>query len=453
MKIIQVLSELFPLTSNNRFAQNTHNFIIKFKNDISLNILPYYKNIKTNEDLKLFKDLPLSNSEVWKTVINDHDLFLIKPKNIYFNFLVKKDINEIIRFSKAVVEFIKKTNHSNLIHLHGYFTGIIPLLLQQSELKYLKTVFTIPNLYQNGDFSIEETRACNRDVFRIFNHIEILNLYELGIKYSDITALCSRRYSEEVKNEEFSGKLAEIFRKMDPKIIGIKNGIKYGEWNPQIDKYIKYNYSKKDINKKVYNKTELQKMFGLKQDESVPLIIFGGKLNYRKGIDLVIQAFNDIEEMPLQLIIYGTGDEKYHIELKNYMDLYENIKIKLEFDKETAHQLIAGADFILLPTRIEPDGVSHLFALKYGTIPIARRIGGLVDVIKERSNSKDNEVNGFLFSSFYENSLIDIMKEAIDVYNSKEIFTKYRENAMQADWSIKQTVKQYEDIYNKLLTK
>jgi len=452
MKTLMVLPEISPFVRTGRLADTLNHLIFNMSKEKPVLILPHYKEVKIKAG-KIIWESSISKTQIHESLFPDSDdkILFIKPQKGYFHFLTNADYpEEIFNFSATVTEFLKERKEFRLVHCHNWQTALIPLLIKNDpELENIRTLFTFHSLYQPAVFPIEDMRKINsmlREEIKLLGSTELI---KLGIVFADALSTTSKQYTEDILSEEYGNGFESFLQLRKNDLYGIMNGVRYGYWNPEKDHFIKEKYSKEDLTGKRADKIELQKIFNLPVNDH-PLFCFGGRLKYRKGIDLVIDCLEELSEMKIQLLLCGTGEEEYHFRLRELENKYDNIRIKLDFNEEMAHKILAGADFMLLPTRYEAGGISHLYALKYGTIPVARKTGGLVDAIFDQTYGMD-KANGFLFSSYYENSLISIIQEAADVYNDKALFVKYIRNAMNEDWSWKVAVKQYKDLYRKII--
>ncbi|MDD3052099.1 MAG: glycogen/starch synthase [Candidatus Cloacimonetes bacterium] len=461
MKVAAVMTELFPFYRNTKFANDMHQLTFVKKNIEYQPIIPMFERVKLKAAKVIYTDKETSVSVFQETFPNSNrTVYIFKPKNKYFDFEAEDADENIVLFSKAIVNYLQDSDYS-IVHCFNEETALIPFMIKNNpKTNRIKSVFTFTNFNPQHHEFLPEIKTSDSYLESILAEIGVIELFKLGIVFADKITTTSKNYANEILSEEFGLGLESFFLQRSKDLYGIMNGVNYKIWNPSKDKYIARNYSADELGEKIRNKDVLIKELGL-PDKKWPLIIFGGRLEYRKGIDLVINCLPELSKLKINLVIYGTGEEEYQIRLKEMIGRFPNVFIKIDFNEQIAHKLLAGADFILLPTRVEPGGVSHLYALKYGVIPIARRVGGLLDAIVEQvsvnnmvngnslSSANNKNFNGFLFTSYYENSLIDIIREAAEVYYDKKIFRKYIYNAMQADWSWKQSFIQYLEVYRK----
>ncbi|MBP7563063.1 MAG: glycosyltransferase [Candidatus Cloacimonetes bacterium] len=453
MKVIQIVPELSPFTGQSRQALLLEQFILNLNNTHAFTILPWYDTLKINDD-KVKAHTHFRESAVFETFLpaTDSIVYLIKPLNGFFSREELKNDNEtLLLFNKSVVEFIQSLDQSFIIQCHSALSAILPLLRKNNPVtEHYPVLLTLHDLSEDFVIFKESIYKYMPNEFHK-NEIEINgadSALKIGLLFSNMINLCSKNYAIEVQKEE--SEYRQFFQNRADKLYGIMNGIRYGIWNPAIDTFIPCKYSSDNLFGRFYNKVILQEKLNLADREEIPILFFGTRLSNEKGFDLILDSLNELKEMPVQLLIYGTGEDYPEPETEKLLNSLENVRYIRDYDEEFIHLILAGSDFILLPTRSEPDGVSFLYALKYGIIPIAYHTGGLADAVFDQTCPDSSKVNGFLFSSYDSNSFISIINEALDVWQDKTLFDKYIKNAMNADWSWKTCIRQYEVLYEKL---
>ncbi len=454
MRILMVIPELEPFYKYSRLGlgNNLHNLIFNLHTETSI-IMPFYEQMRKIKCRKLEEydtiDLSLYHGTIPGT---DKEVYFLKPTDRFFDpfYGADVDMEQVLLFSLGVARFVQ--DHSfDILHAHHWQNGLIPLLVKSKNLK-MKTVYTFYDLQQQG--LIEPT---DLDVFdideRYLHEIESLgnlSLVKLGLVFADAVTTTSRQYAQEVQQSEFGYDLDPYFLKIAGKLYGINNGVRYGEWNPTKDENPDIRF--RDLEGKRNLKTVIQREYGLKEDGRIPLILYGGRLTADNGCELVLDAIPVLCSMNLQLLVYGTGDSEYQIRLKEMNKRCKNLSVRIGYDRTEEHRYIAASDMILLPSREAPGTTTHLRAMRYGTIPIARRTGSFADTIREATSGNMVNANGFLFSSYYSNSLIQIMEEALDVYREDELWLMYFQNAMKENWSWKFSAQQYEELHKKMVS-
>ena len=370
-------------------------------------------------------------------------------------------------FDKAVVSIIKENNLSwtpEILHLNDLHCGLIPLFLEQEKVK-MKTILTIHNLAYQGRTSVEimnragiDPEACKMVLWETKNRQ--INFLLEGIIHADVITTVSPTYAKEILTEQTGAGLDDVLRGKEGRIFGILNGIDINWRYIWHDKAVKYAYgltphTNGDVTKKYYdwkegktrNKEFLQKKLGLKVDKKIPLFCFIGRFDAgQKGLDILHTMLRKLDQTSFECVILGSGDISWEERFKWLSTFYpKNISCNFRYDETLAHQIYAASDFILIPSRYEPCGLIQMIAMLFGTVPIAHKVGGLRDSIRD-------EVNGFLFDSYSAEQLERTTSKAIDVWkNDKKKFEKIVESALSTDFSWKKSAQSYLDIYDKLL--
>ena len=365
-----------------------------------------------------------------------------------------------IFFSKAIFEVLKKIQFQpDIIHANDWHTGIVPYYLKslfKSDPFFAKTktVFTIHNIGYQGVFEksdIQEAGVPPRDLEHDFLMWGKVNLMKVGTVYADVITTVSEKYSKEIQSPEYGHGLEVIIRSRASDLYGIINGVDYSIWNPSTDPLIPANYSVDDLTGKKKCKEFLQKKLNLKVSPA-PIIAIISRLDYQKGLDLVLDVFDDMMALNVQFVLLGTGDKKLEREFAKKAEKYSSrCSINIEFNNELAHQIEAGADIFLMPSRYEPCGLNQMYSMIYGTIPIVRKTGGLADTVIDYTENP-NEGTGFVFEKYNNIELYDTVKKAVELYkHSPEEWQKLQTRAMSKDFSWQRTAIKIERIYKNLL--
>jgi starch synthase len=278
------------------------------------------------------------------------------------------------------------------------------------------------------------------------------NFLKGGLVFSDAVTTVSERYSHEIQTEEFGCGLEGALREKAGVLYGILNGIDYEDWNPERDSLIKFNYSYNNLEDKWKNKEYLERQTGLAPERTVPLIGMVGRLVDQKGLDILSEILDDVFKIDLQMIILGTGIPKYHELLKNFSDKFKDrLSLHIKFDNSLAHQIYAGSDIFLMPSRFEPCGLGQMISFRYGTIPLVRETGGLADTVIDVVRDAEKG-NGFSFSEYSGRALLEKIQDACSFFRSKgEAWRRLMERGMAIDFSWRNSTGKYLDLYRKLL--
>jgi starch synthase len=366
-------------------------------------------------------------------------------------------------FSKAILECIPHLDFiPDVIHCHDWHTGMVNFLLDvryraNPMYKDINTVFTIHNLQFQGIFPYEVMsdllglgdQYFNMDQLEFYGNV---NFMKGGIVASDVITTVSPTYKEEIQYPFFGEKLDGLLRKHSHKLIGIVNGIDDAVYNPRTDHDIAVSYDIDSLAGKAENKQVLQQYFGLPEKENTPIIAMVTRLTAQKGLDLVCHVFHHLVQEDVQFIILGSGDHNYENFFTQMEHEYpEKVRVYLGFNEALAHQIYAGADLFLMPSQFEPCGLGQLIALQYGTIPIVRETGGLNDTVQSYNESTGNG-SGFTFKNFNAHDMLHTVRRAIHFYHENETWNHLVQKVMSQDYSWLQSAKEYNEIYENLLT-
>jgi starch synthase len=354
-------------------------------------------------------------------------------------------------FCKAVINFILSDKFSaNIIHCHDWQTSFIPLLLDKIKTKKPKVFLSIHNLAFQG---INEPKILDDlGIDKSYFHVECLeyfgrvNFLKAAIVLSNKVGTVSPSYAEEIKSKEFGFGLDGVLRKYSYKLVGILNGIDYNLWNPQTDKYIYKTYSADSLEKKDENKYYFASEFGFESKK--PLFAIVSRLTHQKGMELVIKSLQRGVFRDYSLLVLGDGDEDCCMELKKFSDNSDDIFFIRGFREPLSRRVYASADFYLMPSVFEPCGISQLIALRYGTLPVVRKTGGLKDTVID-INEKGGY--GFVFEDFNIDAFIKKIEEAKHCYQNRKKLNAFRKTAMSQDFSWKKSAEEYLNVYYAIL--
>ncbi len=362
-------------------------------------------------------------------------------------------------FNIAVLEALPHIGlNPDIIHCHDWQTGMIPALLNikyasSSPWDNIKTVFTIHNLRYQGIFA----SYLALDYFGLDRHFvdsglighdNALNFLKAALTYADKITTVSPSYSKEIMTrwmgEGLDYKLAE--RQGD--VIGILNGIDENLNNPEIDSDIPANFSANDLSGKAKCRKALRKEAGLPEKNNIPVIGMVGRLTAQKGLDLIAHVLDDILKLDLQLVVLGTGDDKYSDMFREYSLKHpDKLSAFITFDSALAKRIYAGSDMFLMPSLFEPCGLAQMISLKFGTLPIVRETGGLKDTVFSYENSTGLE-NGFTFTNYNAHDMLFSIELAVNTYKTqKAAWKKMQITGMNTDFSWKVSATHYTSIY------
>lgn len=365
-------------------------------------------------------------------------------------------------FSKALLKVLPLIDFKpDIIHCNDWQTGVVSIFLKvhfglEKFYKDIKTIYTIHNLKYQGIFPKETLGDILGLGWEYYNadgleFHDCVNYMKAAIAYSDVITTVSKTYAEEIKHDFFGENLNGIINKRADRLYGIVNGIDYQENNPATDKRIFESFDAESIEGKADNKRMLQQNLGLPQRKDIPIISIVSRLVDQKGFDLIACVFQEMMQLDIQLVVLGTGDRKYEELFGNAAAQYpDKVSANLKYDGILAQRIYAGSDMFLMPSLYEPCGLSQLFSLRYGTVPIVRETGGLNDTIKPY-NELTGEGTGFTFPNYNAHEMLDAIRRALGFYGQKDIWEAIIRNGMKQDFSWNKSAREYMELYNKLL--
>ncbi len=382
-----------------------------------------------------------SREELYGTSLGDY------PDNdrrfIYFQRVVLKTIEDL------------KLN-PDVIHCHDWQTGLIPVFLKaivgrSGAFPKTKSVFTIHNLAYQGNFPPDSFPPTGLGwEFYKSDYLEFYGKFSFlkgGLVFADEVTTVSERYSREIQSKEFGCGMEGVLAARKDSVTGIVNGIDPKDWDPEKDQDLEANYNASNLVKKKLNKAHLQRENGFKVDEQIPLLGFVARLVDHKGLDILIPVFEQLAKQEVQLVLLGTGDEKYHHVLRDLAKKNRKwLGVHILFDSKMAKKIYAGSDIFLFPSYYEPCGLGQIIALRYGAIPVVRAVGGLADTIQE-FDPATQQGNGFRFEEYTSDALAEALTRAIGLYKQEKIWKALMRNAMASDFSWTASAKKYIQLY------
>jgi len=375
------------------------------------------------------------------------------------------DLDEAERysyFSRAALEALERIPFApDVVHTHDWHTGAVSYLLKTEYkgrpfYRNIRSVFTIHNLRYQGVFPKETLCDLLNGSWEEFTidgveYYGNVNYMKAGINYSDRLTTVSPTYAREIQTPYFGEQLDGLLRHRSQHLHGIVNGIDDEVYNPANDSAIAQHYDQESIALKHVNKRHLQTRFRLPQTKETPVIAMVSRLTEQKGIDLIVHVLDEILAQDIQFIVLGTGDCGYE-EAFRAAEQREPAKVRavIGFDEELARQIYAGADLFLMPSRFEPCGLGQLIAMRYGALPIVRETGGLNDTVQSYDETSGLG-NGFSFANYNAHEMLDAVERAVRLYSERDAWESIVRQAMERDYSWKQSAAQYMELYRGLL--
>jgi starch synthase len=475
-KILFVTSEAYPLIKTGGLADVSGSLPIALRrlgHDVRI-LMPGYKPAVSAGQFEparvLHKDkgiailkglLPGSDVPVWMLA---HDEYFWRSGNPYLGGDGKPWPDNPERFAllchvaaEIAMDRLGLGWRPDIVHCNDWQSGLVPVLLAD-EPGRPATVFTIHNLAYQGVFpydTFQRLRLPNR--FWSSGALEFygqMSFIKGGLVFCDRINTVSPTYAEEIQGSEFGCGLEGLLSHRRERLSGILNGIDADAWNPAADPFLPINYDVQSLEKRARNKSALQKDFGLTQGKGVALFAWVGRLVQQKGIDLVIDLLPKLVELPLQLVVVGSGEARYEQTLVRWAKLYpDRIAIKLGYDEASAHLLEAGTDIFLMPSRFEPCGLNQMYSQRYGALPLVRRVGGLADTVEDANpgNIAAGKATGVVFDAATAESLRLAIERCLALFQDKAGWRKVQRTGMNKEFSWEISAQCYLDLYQRAL--
>jgi starch synthase len=367
------------------------------------------------------------------------------------------DDARFIYFNRALLEMLRPLGFlPDVIHVHDWHTALVPNLLevhysQDPEMSRIASVLTIHNLAFQGIFgsgSLHLAGLESQGLLKIgVPHLDdIVNFLGRGLHFADIINTVSERYADEIQEPEYGEGMDELLRRNAHKLHGIVNGIDTELFNPETDPAVPHHYSAADPTAKKLDRAALRSVLGLAQGEA-PVLAMISRLYDQKGLDLVEQALPAIIAQGLQVVVLGTGERRYEDLFRNAAAQNpEQVSASIGFDHHLAQLIYAGSDMVLMASRFEPCGLGQLIGMRYGTIPVVRATGGLVDTVRD-FDPATGEGTGFMFTAYDPWQLFAAVVRAAETYRHPETWERLVRRDMQQDVSWAQSARRYIELY------
>lgn len=373
------------------------------------------------------------------------------------------DADRYIFFCRAALEGVRALGWCpDVIHCHDWQTAIVPNWLTtifQSDQFFARTasVYTIHNLAYQGAFGqrVLEIAGVAEETYVMTSARpggdDMVRLMARGIQHADVVTTVSPTYAREILTPEYGEGMETLLAQRAARLFGVLNGIDVQRYNPAADPYIAAQFDTDHLDGRIACKAALQRAFGLPERPQTPVIGAISRLTDQKGFDLldaVIQPL--LRDHDLQLVILGTGHQRYHERLSALRAHYpERLATAFTFNATLAHQIYAGADVFLMPSRFEPCGMGQLIALRYGAIPLVRATGGLADTVADCGDGTCGD--GFVFSEYTPEALLATIQRALGIYADAPLWRGVMRRAMAMDWSWAASARAYVELYETAL--
>ena len=348
-----------------------------------------------------------------------------------------------------------KDDPFDIVHAHDWQGGLAAIYARR--LRNAKRVFTIHNLAYQGIFDkawVPRLGLSWQD-FTVggFEFFDRLSFMKAGINFSDAITTVSPTYAEEMQRPEYGNSLDGVIRSRRDALVGILNGIDPDEWNPLADPHLPAPFDAESLEGKAAAKRTLLETFGFTVTDQLlsrPVIGMVSRMVDQKGLDLIAAVANDLAALDATFVIVGTGEPRYQ-DMWNSLSRWrpDRIRVFIGFDERRAHLVEGGADIFLMPSRFEPCGLNQMYSLRYGTVPVVRAVGGLVDTVRP-FNPKNGQGTGFLFADYHPGAMMHALGAALAAYPNKKTWTRLQKNGMRADFSWGRSAGEYVKMYQRL---
>ena len=475
-RILMVASEGLPYIKSGGLADVIGSLpkeLVKKGHEVRV-VMPLYAPIarKFHDGFQLEAQYTVSISyhevpvNIWSQMQGDVKFYFVEHKG-YFErdnlYGYMDDGERFAYFQKAVIEMLNQLNYfPEIMHSHDWHTGMIRVMCKEGHsfderYRNIKHVYTIHNLAYQGNFGAEMLDSCLGLDYRIFDNGNVrydggISFMKSGILYADKVTTVSPSYSQEILTPQYGEHMEMVLEMRRYDLWGITNGIDIESWNPKTDPEIPYHFNKVNVKKqKAANKMALQQEMGLQVNPDVMLVGVVSRLTWQKGFYLLMEKLHELCQMPIQLCVLGSGEERIEQEMAQ---LENGNKGKIVFYKgyndSLAHRIYAASDLFLMPSLFEPCGISQLISMRYGTLPLVRETGGLRDTVNPY-NEFEKSGNGFSFANYNSDELIGVLWNAIHVYyDCPQDWKMLVRNAMNTDVSWEASANTYCQLYAQL---
>lgn len=481
VKILMVATEAVPFAKEGGVADvmgSLPKALAALGHDVRL-VLPRYGTIDPArwqlEPTGITRWVPVGGGEqpvsLWQTTLpgapvtvylleNEH--YFARHQRLYLGHDQRDEQRRFLLFCRGLLDALPALGFApDILHLNDWQTAACAAYLRTTH-RFLRhrgsprILYTIHNLQYQGRWEPSILDEMGLDRGAVFTHFGLefwgdVNWMKAGITYADAITTVSRRYAEEIQTMEQGWGLDELLFQRHPRVFGIPNGIDWDEWNPQTDPAIPARYTAETAPvAKATNRTELRREFELPDEADVPLVGVVSRLVDQKGFDLVADIADALRDLPLQLVVLGSGHPRYEALFRELSASTENVRARIGFDVALSHRIYAGSDFFLMPSAFEPGGLGQLIALRYGTLPVVRATGGLADTVTDL-DADPAHGNGLSFTDYTGEALLKTVRRALTHYADRAFWPELVARAMAFDSRWSASARAYADLYARLL--
>ncbi len=482
MRILHVASEATPFAGTGGLGEvlgTLPRALAELGHDVTV-LLPLYRSARTRapsfEAKPIELEVPIGDrvhvAPLWRTKLPDSQVtVLLLEHDPYYNREglygtadgdFRDNAERFIFLARATMESMVRLEPFDVVHAHDWQTALVPVYLRtlyadRPACARTRSVITIHNLAFQGTFWHWDMKLTGLD-WSLFNWRELefygrLNFLKGGMVFAHAITTVSPRYAEEIRTPEFGCGMQDVLRGRAADLVGILNGIDPVQWDPAKDKWIPANYDSANLKGKAACKRALQKKCGLPEEPGTPLLGMVSRVTEQKGFDLVVQVLPDLLRQNVQFVLLGAGEERYQKPLEELARRHRTrMSVQWAFDPRLAHEIEAGADLFLMPSRFEPCGLNQLYSLRYGTIPVVHAVGGLADTVVDATPDAiaRGTATGFVFGPYTATAFREALDRALAAWRSPKGRRRLMATAMAQDFTWKRSAEQYSALYRKL---
>jgi len=481
IRIIFIASEADPLVKAGGLGDvagalpaainNLNTSLGDFSVDIRL-VIPFYNHIKakviSTAPVKEFKLKSLNGpvkAELFETKLSGVITYLIAGEPISrsdttYGTDFGADAEKFVFFSLACMKIPNLLNwQCDILHANDWHTAVAVHQLnavkkQDTLIKKTKSILTIHNLPFMGSgadkaLSLYKVKPSQNENLPEWGKTQPL---PMGLAAADHVVAVSPTYAKEILTPEYGCDLQDFLKTRSDHISGILNGIDITSWDPATDPAIRVNFNSGNLPLRVQNKLSLLDEFGFSRKTNIPLLVLISRMDRQKGVDIIVEGLRALKDLAWRAILLGTGDRNLEQACRDLeQEMPDRVRAAILFDVKLSRRMYAGADILLMPSRYEPCGLSQMYAMRYGCLPLARATGGLADTVFDPGGS--SEPTGFLFPNADVDSFSSALKRALLYYQDRTKWKKMQTYAMKQDFSWSFSARKYVDLYAQLLTK
>ncbi len=477
LRVLYATSEVFPLAKAGGLADVSAALPVGLRDqgiDVQLLMPGYPRAMDLADNLRLAaaieNPLEVGPVRLWKGTVPDSQVpvWLVECRSLYtrggtpYQDEQSRDFaDNALRFGLlSYVGAMIGTNAiggswcPDIIHVNDWQTALLPTMLRLGPGPHPQTVLAIHNLAHQGVFPADMTRRLPLPAGSRAECTSQISFLRTGILSADRIVTVSPTYAGEIQTPAYGCGLDDVLRHLRTPVRGILNGVDYGAWSPACDPHIPINYAPVNLSRKQACKTAIQKEMGLDTDASAPLIAFMSRLAWQKMPEIVLEILPALLAEGIQFGLVAEGDREYEAAFRKLATSYAGrVGVRIGYDEAVAHRLVAGADMMLSPARYEPCGLTAVYAMRYGTPPIARRTGGLIDTIVDVQPHSliDGTATGFLFDDPNAEQTMSCVRRALHLFDEKIAWRRVQIAGMLCDFSWTRSARDYVELYRQAI--